>query len=285
MFNSLILYVMIFKNVFFALSMAWFVSCSDSSEIDPVLTYGEYELSCVESETKKAMADTLYLSALAGVTNYEVTVRRQVLTDGAFNGKYEYVRPSSVKVSTANDLFTVGVNPDADGQVTCFSLTATENSDYFNPVLSSVSIAVSGTFFSMPVKQEKAELVIDSDYHILHPDHDASVVYLDNKGDIVDFPCALASSFYVNGKKSNEVWCNEECAFSYEMEENEWIKVLDCTPDKNTAGLYVLRIESVRDIENGDHPAELKLSFTLNGKNYEKNVRLLSTEVYHVGIK
>lgn len=274
-----------FKNVFFALSMVWLASCSDSSEIDPVVTYGEYELSCIESDTKKAMTDTLYLSPLAGATNYEVTVRRQVLTDGAFSGEYEYVRPSSVEVSTADNLFTVGANPGTDGHVSCFSLTATENSDYYNPVLSSVSINIPGTSFSMPVKQEKAELVIDSDYHVLHPDHEASVVYLDNKGDIVDFPCALASSFYVNGKKSTEVWCNEECTFSYEMEENEWIKVLDCTPDKNTGGLYVLRIESVQDIENGDHPAELKLRFTLDGKDYEKNVRLLSTEVYHVGVK
>ena len=135
----------------------------------------------------------------------------------------------------------------------------------------------------MPVKQEKALLTIGDDYFVMHPDYDKKEVYLDNKGDIIDFRCALASSYYINGVKNPDVWCDEDCSFSYDLEENDWIKIVDCLTDDGTTGLYNLRIESVRDEENGEHTAMLTLRFELNGRTFEKQLLLVSTEVYHVG--
>ena len=61
----------------------------------------------------------------------------------------------------------------------------------------------------------------------MYPGYKENEVLLDNKGEVIDFQCSLASSMYVNGVKMPEVWCDEECSFSYELEDNEWIKVVD----------------------------------------------------------
>jgi lipoprotein len=274
-----------FKKIFFALPlMVSFISCSsDSDPIVESVTYGDYELSCVESATKRTMADTLFLSPLAGSTEYDMFIRRKVLSNATFKGEYEYVRPSDIRVSCGSETFSVDFKPGDDGRIAGFTLSAPENRNFDNPVLSSVTFSFPDAVLSMPVKQNPAEIVVGDDYFILHPDCDKRAVYLDNKGDTIDFQCALASTYYINGNKVPDLfWCDEEASFSYELAENEWIRVLDCTPDKDTDGMYVLRIESVADVMNGDHSGVLKLSFTLNGKTYSKDVQLISTEVYHV---
>lgn len=272
---------MAFRNFLIAVPLAAFVSCSDSSEVIPV-TYGEYELTCVESVSKKDMTDTLFLSPLAGVTQYDVCIRRKVLTGEAFEGEYEYVVPSAVRLADGSDKFSVSFTPAMNGRVSGLALSATANMDIYNPILSRMTFSVPGTELSMPIKQHKAELIIDDDYFVMHPDMESKELYLDNKGDTIDFKCALASSYYVNGVKSTDLWCNENCTFDYELEVNDWIKVLECIPDKEVAGLFNLRIESVEDPDRGDHPASLSLRFSLDGKPYEKKVHLLSTEVFHI---
>lgn len=273
---------MCFKNFFFALPLVAAVACSESEEMAS-FSYGEYELSCVESATKKNMADTLFLPAVANVTDFDITVRRQVLADGVFSGEYEYLPASSIQVNITSDLFWVDFKAGATNKVSNLSLSAPENVDYLNPVLSSLSFSIPEGVLSMPIKQEKAQLTIGDDYFVMHPDYDKKEIYLDNKGAVVDFRCALASSYYINGVKNPDFWCDENCSFSYELEKNDWIKIVDCLSDDGTAGLYNLRIESVRDDENGEHLAMLTLRFELDGKIFEKQVRLVSTEVYHVG--
>lgn len=274
------------KNLLLMLSLAACVSCSDSTESIPevpaVLTYGDYELSCVEMATKLDRPDTLFLSPYAGVTDFEVTVRRRVLSDGVFNGEYQYVPSSEINVTVSNPSYAATLAAGSDTRSSRLSLTAPVNMDYEQAVLSSVTFTVPGSSLSMPIKQAEAEVVIDDDYFVLHTDFDRNVIYLDNKGDVVDFRCALASSMYINGIKDLEYWCDEECTFSYSLEENDWIRVADCVMDPETEGMRVLRIVTEPDPDNGDHPAVLTLRFDLKGRVFEKKVNLLSTEVFHV---
>ena len=275
-----------FKLFQYVLPLAMFVSCSDSSEVIPdvpeKLTFDKYEIACFEPSTKKDPVDTLFVSPMAAVSDFDVTIRRQVLSDGVFKGTYEYGPCSEVGVTVSNKDFSVELKEGSNMQTSSLSLTAPANMDYENAVLSSVSFNVGGNSLTMPVKQEKGELVIGDDYFVMYPGYKENEVLLDNKGEVIDFQCSLASSMYVNGVKMPEVWCDEECSFSYELEDNEWIKVVDSFVAPDNKGMFVLRIETVQDEDNGEHPANLYLRFEKDGKAFSKTVRLVSTEVYHI---
>ena len=74
-----------FKLFQYVLPLAMFVSCSDSSEVIPdvpeKLTFDKYEIACFEPSTKKDPVDTLFVSPMAAVSDFDVTIRRQVLSD------------------------------------------------------------------------------------------------------------------------------------------------------------------------------------------------------------
>ena len=66
------------------------------------LTFDKYEIACFEPSTKKDPVDTLFVSPMAAVSDFDVTIRRQVLSDGVFKGTYEYVPCSEVGVTVSN---------------------------------------------------------------------------------------------------------------------------------------------------------------------------------------
>mgnify|MGYP006978220558 CR=1 FL=1 len=132
-----------FKLFQYVLPLAMFVSCSDSSEVIPdvpeKLTFAKYEIACFEPSTKKDPVDTLFVSPMAAVSDFDVTIRRQVLSDGVFKGTYEYVPCSEVGVTVSNKDFSVELKEGSNMQTSSLSLTAPANMDYENAVLSSVS--------------------------------------------------------------------------------------------------------------------------------------------------
>lgn len=66
-----------FKLFQYVLPLAMFVSCSDSSEVIPdvpeKLTFDKYEIACFEPSTKKDPVDTLFVSPMAAVSDFDVT--------------------------------------------------------------------------------------------------------------------------------------------------------------------------------------------------------------------
>ena len=76
-------------------------------DVPEKLTFDKYEIACFEPSTKKDPVDTLFVSPMAAVSDFDVTIRRQVLSDGVFKGTYEYVPCSEVGglLSLTKDLF------------------------------------------------------------------------------------------------------------------------------------------------------------------------------------
>ena len=146
-----------FKLFQYVLPLAMFVSCSDSSAVIPdvpeKLTFDKYEIACFEPSTKKDPVDTLFVSPMAAVSDFDVTIRRQVLSYGVFKGTYEYVPCSEVGVTVSNKDYSVELKEGSNMQTSSLSLTAPANMDYENAVLSSVSFNVGGNSLTMPVKQ------------------------------------------------------------------------------------------------------------------------------------
>lgn len=89
-------------------SMFGLASCSNH-EVDEVLSpkvdYDDYELICVEIETKNQVTDTLFINPAGGDYKYELSLRRKIIEDGHFNGKYDYADADEVLVSCADKAF------------------------------------------------------------------------------------------------------------------------------------------------------------------------------------
>ncbi|WP_368336945.1 hypothetical protein [Parabacteroides merdae] len=249
------------------------------STADPEIVYGDYEFSLVERVGGEKV-DMISFPAGETVYVYALSMRRQVLEDGAFNGKYDNVPVGELDIQSTDSHFIVA-DKYSDGNKLNFSVVAEENEDWKSGKNAVLRISTNGKDVSVPMKQEKAVLTIQDDYFIIHPNQGGSVVYLDNKGAVANFKCALASHYFINGKPAAGYWCDEECEFEYNLIETEWIKAGGTVSEKE--GLYSLPIESVRDAANGDHETRLVLTFTTkDSRVFQKEITLISTQVYNI---
>lgn len=117
----------------------------------------------------------------------------------------------------------------------------------------------------------------------MHTGMEEKMIYLDHKGDTVDFQVAYAVHYSLNGKQDDDMyWCEEDATFSFALSDSTWIRVIGV--EERDPGIFNLKIETVADPERGTHDATLTLSFIWNGKLYSKEVALQSTQVFHIEI-
>lgn len=272
------------KLLYISAFLGCMMGCSDDSvipDVPPVITYGTYEISCVEIASKTAVTDTIVLSPYGGTFQYDLSVKREVVQDGVATGTYQYADLNQVSITGA-DAFTPVLKPSSDAKGATLELTAPENGDWDHAVYETLKVTVGNSSFSFPVKQQAGEVRLGTEYFIAHPGMEDPVTYLDVKGDTLDYEVGLATEMWINEKlQTPTYWCMEDCdAFSYTLSDNTWIQIESC--EEKLPGIYTLRIIAKKDPAEGTHGAKLKLKFERGEFVYVKEIELCSTRIFHI---
>lgn len=247
-----------------------------------VETLGEYEWDFSLKGAVGGMPDTLFMTALGGDAEYSFMVRRKVYEDGIFSGRYAYTKAEDISCSEAKSFHPTLRAEDGKEAVT-LCISAEEWTDFRAPRIEQLKLSVGKSSLTIPIKQEAATFERLGEHIILHTGMEEKIIYLDHKGDTVDFQTAYAVQYSLNGKKDDDTyWCEEDATFSFALSDSTWIRVIGV--EEREPGIFNLRIATVPDPERGTHDATLTLSFIWNGKLYSKEVALQSTQVFHVEI-
>ena len=273
------------KRILFALGgflLAGLFACGDDAK-DPelpakVVSFGDYQFTCVDATTKNPVLDTLRFEAVGGTYSSDISLRRERIEDGVATGVYEYINPTEFLMESSMGFTPQLEFSNAEHAVTLI-YKVPENRDPDNAILGSVVISASGNRLTLPVKQQAAVFSLIGEPAIYHTGQADKVIYLDHKGATTNFEAALATPYAINGTQvEDRLWTKEEAEFSYSLSDDTYIKVVGVSSE--IPGVYVLCIETVPSSDT--HNAVLTLKFVWEGQTYTKQVNLQSTEVFHV---
>ena len=257
------------------------IACGDDTTVNEVpdqVTFGDYQFTCVDASTKNPVLDTLRFSAVGGTFSYDISLRRERFENGVSTGVFEYVSPSAFTIEGSSGFTPKLASSNAEHAAT-LSFAVDENQDPQQALEGNVVISASGNRMTLPIKQAAATMDLIGDPAIYHTALADKVIYLDHKGDTIQFEAVLATPYAINGNLVEDMlWTKEDAKFSYSLSDDTWIKVVDVT--SGGPGIFVLHIATVPTPDT--YNAVLTLHFEWDGQSYKKDVNLQSTEVFHV---